>query len=165
MKSQVQTATLDLDYLRTCAAELGVLDLLEEALSENFKLYVKNVVENAKILSNVLNDGGIKLVTGGTDNHLILIDLLPFGVGLGKTAAIALENAGIVVNSNAVPFDPSTSFLPSGVRIGTPAVTTRGMNKIEMEQIGSWITLIIKDLSNIELQNKIKEEVKENGSW
>jgi len=134
---------------------------LKEALSKNFKQYAKNVVENAKTLARVIRDGGIKLVTGGTDNHLILIDLLPFGVGLGKPAAIALENAGIVSNCNTVPFDPSTPFLPSGVRIGTPAVTTRGMKQAEMKKIGIWIHSIIRDLNNFELQRKIKEEVKQ----
>jgi glycine hydroxymethyltransferase len=134
---------------------------LKEALSKNFKQYAKNVVENAKTLARVIRDGGIKLVTGGTDNHLILIDLLPFGVGLGKPAAIALENAGIVSNCNTVPFDPSAPFLPSGVRIGTPAVTTRGMKQAEMKKIGIWIHSIIRDLNNFELQRKIKEEVKQ----
>ena len=134
---------------------------LKEALSKSFKQYAKDVVENSKALARVIRDGGIKLVTGGTENHLILIDLLPFGVGLGKPAAIALENAGIVANCNTVPFDPSTPFLPSGVRIGTPAVTTRGMKQAEMEKIGIWINTIVRDLDNFELQRKIKEEVKQ----
>ncbi|MEJ2285628.1 MAG: serine hydroxymethyltransferase [Desulfobacterales bacterium] len=134
---------------------------LKEALSKDFQQYAKKVVENAKILAKVLWEVGIKLVTGGTDNHLILIDLLPFGVGLGKPVAIALENAGIVANCNTIPFDPSTPFLPSGVRIGTPAVTTRGMKQAEMEKIGIWINSIIRDLNNLELQRKIKKEVKQ----
>jgi glycine hydroxymethyltransferase len=132
----------------------------KEAFSEDFKLYAKNVVENAHILAGVLNDGGIKLVTGGTDNHLILINLLPFGVGLGKEVAIGLENAGIVANCNTVPFDPSTAFRPSGLRIGTPAITTRGMKQADMERIGIWIASIIKDYRNVELQKKIRKEVK-----
>ena len=90
---------------------------LKEAFSADFRRYAKNVVENAKILASVLNHEGIKLVTGGTGNHLILVNLLPFGVGLGKNVAIALENAGIVANCNTVPFDPSTAFRLSGVRI------------------------------------------------
>ena len=134
---------------------------LKEAFSEEFKLYAKNVVENANILANVLIDGGINLVTGGTDNHLILINLLPFGVGLGKKVAMALENAGIVANCNTIPFDPSTAFRPSGLRIGTPAITTRGMKPADMEKIGIWIASIIKDLNNVELQKKIRKEVKE----
>ena len=133
---------------------------LKEASSEDFKRYAKNVVANANILASVLIDGGIKLVSGGTDNHLILINLLPFGVGLGKKVAMALENAGIVANCNTIPFDPSTAFRPSGLRIGTPAITTRGMKPADMEKIGIWIASIIKDLDNIELQKEINKEVK-----
>jgi glycine hydroxymethyltransferase len=114
----------------------------KEALSADFRLYAQNIIDNAKTLAGVLIDRGIKLVTGGTDNHMMLIDLLNFGIGQGKPAAIALENAGIVTNSNTVPFDPSTPFKPSGVRIGTPYVTTRGMKKKEMEMIGDWIASI-----------------------
>jgi glycine hydroxymethyltransferase len=131
----------------------------KEALSEDFKLYAKKVTENAKTLAEELINRGIKLVTGGTDNHMILINLLPFGNGLGRPAAIALEKAGIVTNCNTVPFDPSTPFNPSGVRIGTPSVTTRGMQKNEMEKIGSWLSSILKDPDNRELQMKIKEDV------
>ncbi len=132
---------------------------LKEALSEDFKVYAKNIVANAKALADELTNRGIKLVTGGTDNHMILINLLPFGIGLGKPAAIALENAGIVSNANTVPYDPSTPFKPSGIRIGTPAVTTRGMKKNEMAKIGNWIASIIEDPDNQELQKNIKQEV------
>ena len=132
---------------------------LKEALSEDFKVYAKNIVANAKALADELTNRGIKLVTGGTDNHMILINLLPFGIGLGKPAAIALENAGIVTNANTVPYDPSTPFKPSGIRIGTPAVTTRGMKKNEMAKIGNWIASIIEDPDNQELQKNIKQEV------
>ena len=134
---------------------------LKEALAEDFRRYTKNITENAKALADELAGRGIELVTGGTDNHLILINLLPFGVGLGKPAAIALENAGIVTNANTVPFDPSTPFKPSGIRIGTPAVTTRGMKNDEMAKIGNWIALILKDPDNRELQTKIKAEVEQ----
>jgi len=132
---------------------------LKEALSEGFKVYAKNIVANAKALADELSNRGIKLVTGGTDNHMILINLLPFGIGLGKPAAIALENAGIVTNANTVPYDPSTPFKPSGIRIGTPAVTTRGMKKNEMAKIGNWMASIIEDPDNQELQKNIKQEV------
>jgi glycine hydroxymethyltransferase len=131
----------------------------KEALSEDFKVYAKNIVANAKALADELSNRGIKLVTGGTDNHMILINLLPFGIGLGKPAAIALENAGIVSNANTVPYDPSTPFKPSGIRIGTPAVTTRGMKKNEMAKIGNWMASIIEDPDNQELQKNIKQEV------
>lgn len=132
---------------------------LKEALSENFKVYAKNIVANAKALADELRNRGIRLVTGGTDNHMILINLLPFGIGLGKPAAIALENAGIVSNANTVPYDPSTPFKPSGIRIGTPAVTTRGMRKNEMAKIGEWIASIVNDQNNQKLQAGIKDEV------
>ena len=133
----------------------------KEALSDEFRLYAQGITENAKTLAKVLNERGIKLVTGGTDNHMILIDLLGFGIGQGKPAAVALENAGIVTNCNTVPFDPSTPFKPSGVRIGTPSVTTRGMKKGEMEKIGNWIASILGDLDNEKLHKKINQEVKQ----
>lgn len=132
---------------------------LKEALSGNFKVYAENIVANAKALAAELRNRGIKLVTGGTDNHMILINLLPFGIGQGKTAAIALENAGIVCNANTVPYDPSTPFKPSGIRIGTPAVTTRGMKEDEMAMIGHWMASIIEDPANQDLQAGIKDEV------
>lgn len=132
---------------------------LKEALSEDFKLYAKNITENAKALAGELTIRGIKLVTGGTDNHMILINLLPFGIGLGKPAAVALEKAGIVTNANTVPYDPSTPFKPSGIRIGTPALTTRGMKENEMAKIGNWIAAIIEDPDNRDLQKNIRKEV------
>jgi len=132
---------------------------LNEALSDDFKLYAKNITANAKVLADELTGRDIKLVTGGTDNHMILINLLPFGIGLGKPVAVALENTGIVTNCNTVPNDPSTPFKPSGIRIGTPAVTTRGMKENEMRKIGQWIASIIKDPDNRELQARIKDDV------
>ena len=134
---------------------------LHEALSDDFKLYAKNITANAKALADELTGRDIKLVTGGTDNHMILISLLPFGTGLGRPVAIALENAGIVTNCNTVPHDPSSPFKPSGIRIGTPAVTTRGMKENEMRKFGQWIASIIEDPDNRELQAKIKDEVKQ----
>lgn len=132
---------------------------LNEALSDDFKLYAKNITANAKALADELTGRDIKLVTGGTDNHMILINLLPFGIGLGKPVAVALENTGIVTNCNTVPHDPSTPFKPSGIRIGTPAVTTRGMKENEMRKIGQWLASIIKDPDNRELQARIKDDV------
>lgn len=132
---------------------------LKEALAEDFKVHAETIVANARALAGELKDRGIKLVTDGTDNHLILINLLPFGIGLGKIAAIALESAGIVSNANTVPYDPSTPFKPSGIRIGTPAVTTRGMKAMEMAKIGSWIAAIVKEPANRDLQGRIRKEV------
>ncbi|MCD6575614.1 MAG: serine hydroxymethyltransferase [Nanoarchaeota archaeon] len=133
----------------------------EEAMKPEFKDYARQVVKNAKVLAETLLDNGIKLVTGGTDNHLILIDLTPLGIGIGKEVAVALENAGIVANMNTIPYDPSTPFKPSGLRIGTPLLTTRGMKEEEMKIIGEWISKIIHDYKNESLQKKIKQEVKE----
>ncbi len=131
-----------------------------EALSDEFKEHAKQVVKNAKVLAETLMENGIKLVTNGTDNHLILINLTPLGIGLGKPAAVALEEAGICTNCNTVPYDPSPPFKPSGVRIGTPALTTRGMKENEMRQVGVWMAQVIKDMNNTLLKQKIREEVK-----
>ncbi len=132
-----------------------------EALQPEFKDYANQIVKNSKVLAETLIENGIKLVTNGSSNHLILIDLQNFGIGLGKEAAVALENGGIVTNCNTVPFDPSTPFKPSGVRIGTPALTTQGMKEPEMEKIGLWMSQIIKDRTNTALQQEIKNKVEE----
>jgi len=133
----------------------------KEAMGSEFKEYGKQIVKNAKALATKLMKDGVKLVTNGTDNHLMLIDLRQKGNGLGKPAAIALEEAGICTNYNSVPYDPSTPFKPSGIRLGTPTLTTRGMKESEMEQIGEWISKVINDPDNSELKQKINVEVKE----
>jgi glycine hydroxymethyltransferase len=116
---------------------------LAEAARPEFADYANQTVANAKALAECLLDLGFDLVSGGTDNHLILIDLTTKGVA-GKPAAKALDRAGIVTNYNTVPFDPRTPFDPSGIRIGTPAVTTRGMRASEMRQIAAWIDHVIE---------------------
>ncbi len=130
-----------------------------EALQPEFQDYAQQVVKNANALASSLKKEGMTLVTGGTDNHLILIDLREQGIGLGKQGAEALERAGIVTNCNTVPYDPSTPFNPSGIRIGTPALTTRGMKEPEMIEIGIKIASVLKEMENLELQAKVKEEV------
>jgi glycine hydroxymethyltransferase len=132
-----------------------------EALQPSFKNYAEQIVKNAKTLASTLMENGIDLVTNGTDNHLILIDLRKFGIGLGKPAAIALEDAGIITNCNTVPYDPSTPFKPSGVRIGAPSLTTQGMKESEMLQVGEWMSKVLKDMDNKTLKSKINQEVKE----
>lgn len=129
---------------------------MKEASSVSFKKYIQQVVNNAKALANALQDFGFKLVTGGTDTHLILVDLSSKGIK-GKDAQKILEDAGIVVNKNMVPYDKGTPLDPSGIRIGTAAVTTRGMKEKEMSKIASWITAVLTDPS---LAPTVKEEVK-----
>ncbi len=131
-----------------------------EALQPDFKNYSEQIVRNAKALASSLMENDIKLVTNGTDNHLILIDLRKFGIGLGKPIAKSLENAGICTNCNTVPYDPSTPFKPSGIRIGTPILTTRGMKEHEMHQLGDWMAKVIKDPENKDLQNEVRNQVK-----
>ena len=132
-----------------------------EAMQPEFQAYSHQIVKNAKALANTLMENNIKLVTNGTDNHLILIDLRPFGIGLGKPIAKSLEKAGICANCNTVPYDPSTPFKPSGIRIGTPILTTRGMKEQEMQLVGDWMAKVIKNPDDKDLQNKIKLQVKE----
>ncbi len=109
-----------------------------EATTEEFKTYAHQIVANAKALADALNSRGFSLVSGGTDNHLILVDLTSKDIA-GKPAAKALDRAGIELNYNTVPFDPRKPFDPSGIRIGTPAVTTRGMAPEHMPQIAAWM--------------------------
>ncbi|MFC1801355.1 serine hydroxymethyltransferase [Nanoarchaeota archaeon] len=136
-----------------------------EAMQPEFKEYTHQIVKNAKVLAETLMENGIKLVSDGTDNHLILIDLINTKSinqpGMGKPVAVALEKAGIITNYNTIPFDPSTPFKPSGIRIGTPTLTTRGMKESEMKQVGQWMSQIINNHENTELKQKINQEVKE----
>ena len=125
----------------------------KEALSNEFVSYQKQVIANAKYLAQFLSTNGIKIVSGGTDTHLVLVDLRPQDI-TGKAAEAALEKAGITVNKNTVPFETRSPFVTSGVRIGTPALTTRGMKEQEMEQIGE---MIIQTLDKIEDENFHKE--------
>jgi glycine hydroxymethyltransferase len=131
-----------------------------EASTEEFRVYQEQIVRNAKALAEGLLSEGLKLISGGTDNHLMLVDLRESVVD-GKTAQLALEEAGITANRNTVPFDPRPPFVASGIRIGTPAVTTRGMLEEEMNQIARWIAEILADVENTELQGKTREAVRE----
>ena len=126
----------------------------KEALSAEFKEYQTNIVKNAKALSEALIDNGFDLVSGGTDNHLMLLDLRNMPI-TGKEAEHMLDEVGITANKNAIPFDPQKPFVTSGVRIGTPAVTSRGMVEEDMVEIAELIALTLKDFENN------KEEVKQ----
>ena len=114
-----------------------------EALDPSFREYAAQVVRNAAVLAEALLGGGLRLVSGGTDNHMMLVDLSPLGM-TGRDAAAALDRAGIIVNKNAIPFDTQSPFLTSGIRIGTPAVTTRGMREPEMKRIASIILDVLR---------------------
>ena len=131
-----------------------------EALSDLFKLYAEQVIKNAKSLSSSLMAYNFDIVSGGTDNHLMLIDLSNKNI-TGKKAEIALEKAGITVNKNMVPFDTRSPFVTSGIRVGTPAVTTRGMRENEMKKIAEIINTVINDHENESKLESLKNDVKE----
>ncbi|PWR71927.1 serine hydroxymethyltransferase [Methanospirillum lacunae] len=135
----------------------------KEASTKEFKKYAEQVVKNSQILGETLKGHGVRLVSGGTDNHLCLLDLTNFGL-TGLEAEKALGCAGITVNKNTIPNETKSPFVTSGLRIGTPAVTSRGMKEEDMRQIGDWIAAVIKDIKNEALQAKIEQEVKEMAS-
>jgi glycine hydroxymethyltransferase len=130
----------------------------KEALEPTFKEYQLQILQNARALAEELTKGGIRLVSGGTDNHLLLIDLTDKGV-TGKEAEAALDRAGITTNKNGIPFDTKGPMVTSGIRLGTPALTTRGMKEREMQVIGRLITLIINDVASEERNPEVKKEV------
>ena len=130
----------------------------KEALQPSFKEYQKHVVENAGVLADDLKKSGLHIVSGGTDNHLMLVSFVEQGI-TGKEVEENLEQAGITVNKNTVPFDPQTPFITSGIRIGTPAITTRGMGVEEMHIIAGFITRIIKNLGNSEIIQQVRDDV------
>ncbi len=131
-----------------------------EVLKPDFKIYAQQIVANAKALAAAMLDQGFELVTGGTDNHLILVDLSSRDI-TGKDAEIALDHAGITVNKNTVPNEKRSPFVTSGVRIGTPALTTRGMKEDDMKTIAAWIGQVLKDHKNEDNLKKIKAQVRE----
>ena len=130
----------------------------KEALDPEFKNYIKQVKDNAKIMAATLMSNGIDIVSNGTENHIVLVDLQRKGI-TGKDLEKLLGSINITVNKNAVPNDPASPFVTSGIRIGTPAVTTRGFKEKEIIQVSNWISNIINDFDNEELQKNIKEEV------
>lgn len=133
-----------------------------EALREDFKEYQRQIIKNAKALASELQEQGLRLVSGGTDNHLMLVDVWMEGKGItGKDAEKALEAAQITVNKNTIPFDQNKPFVASGLRIGTPAVTTRGMKEEDMREIGRLIAAIIHEPESEAVRSKVQEGVKE----
>jgi glycine hydroxymethyltransferase len=133
---------------------------LREAAEPSFRAYGQQVVKNAKALAAALQARGFRLISGGTDNHLILIDVTPRGI-TGKPAARALHEAGIECNYNTIPFDPRKPFDPSGVRIGTPAITSRGMREEHMGPIAAWIDRVLGVADDAEKLHEIRAEVAE----
>ncbi|MDR1418045.1 MAG: serine hydroxymethyltransferase [Endomicrobium sp.] len=129
-----------------------------EALRPEFKEYQKQVLANAKKMAQVLEDNGLKIVSGGTDSHMFLVDLRPLDVK-GRDAQEVLEKAGITLNKNGIPYDPEKPTITSGIRIGSPAVTTRGMKELEMEKIAHSIVKVLKNINDQTIINDVKEDM------
>lgn len=132
----------------------------KEALSADFKIYQQQIIKNAAILAKVLQSKSLRIVSGGTDNHLLLVDLRSKKI-TGKIAQVALDKAGLTVNKNTIPYDPEKPFVASGIRLGTPAVTTRGMKEKEMEQVAQWINQVLSAPEDEAVLSRVKEEVKQ----
>jgi len=133
-----------------------------EALREDFKSYQQQIIDNAKVLAETLSNAGLRLVSGGTDNHLLLVDVFMDGKGItGKVAEKALDEVHITVNKNTIPFDTNKPFVASGIRLGTPALTTRGMKETEMKLIGEMIASIIHEPESEEVKVRVMRDVAE----
>lgn len=131
-----------------------------EALQPSFKEYARQIVANARTLAETLMSGGVKLASGGTDNHLMLCDVTSVGL-TGKIGEKALDQAGITVNKNMIPFDQRKPLDPSGIRIGTAALTTRGMKQDEMKKVGAWILQVFKSPEDQSVLDRVRKEVAE----
>ena len=133
-----------------------------EALREDFKVYQQQIVKNAAVLAETLSNAGLRIVSGGTDNHLLLVDVFMDGKGItGKAAEKALDDVQITVNKNTIPFDTNKPFVASGIRLGTPALTTRGMKESEMKQIGEIIASVIQEPESEEVKKRARIDVAE----
>jgi glycine hydroxymethyltransferase len=131
-----------------------------EALRSDFKVYQQQIIDNARVLAETLRAAGLRLVSGGTDNHLLLVDVFMDGKGItGKVAEKALEAVDITVNKNTIPFDTNKPFVASGIRLGTPALTTRGMKEPEMKLIGEMIAAVISEPESEEVRNRVRSDV------
>ncbi|HEY4234211.1 MAG TPA: serine hydroxymethyltransferase [Lacipirellulaceae bacterium] len=131
-----------------------------EALRPEFKLYAQRILDNAQALAQAVLAGGLKLVSGGTDNHLLLVDVTPLGIG-GKLAETALDRCGITINKNMIPYDQRKPVDPSGIRLGTPALTTRGMGPSEMKSVGKWILEALVAPEDEAVLTRIRGQIKE----
>ncbi len=132
---------------------------LTEAMSQDFKSYQKQIISNAQALAQTIGDQGFRIISGGTDNHLFLVDVFAQGIN-GKQAEEALEKAAITVNKNAIPFDTHPPLVTSGIRVGTPALTTREMKEEQMSQIGELLSRVLKNIDSQEVQQEVEQEVK-----
>jgi glycine hydroxymethyltransferase len=132
----------------------------KEALEPAFKSYASQIIKNAQVLGKVFTEAGFKLVSGGTDNHLILVDLSEKDIS-GKDAEEALEHAGITVNKNTVPGEKRSPFVTSGIRVGTPALTTRGFKESEMQMVGQWMVKILQNSKDEKLAVETKNAINE----
>jgi glycine hydroxymethyltransferase len=131
-----------------------------EALRPEFKTYARQIIDNAKALAEPLLAGGLKLVSGGTDNHLLLVDVTPLGIG-GKLAEQTLDHCGITVNKNMIPYDERKPMDPSGIRVGTPALTTRGMRAEQMRTIAGWMLAALRAADDEAVLTRIRGEIRE----
>src|ERR671938_925089 len=129
-------------------------------MQPEFRDYARQVVANAKTLAQTLADEGFRVISGGTDTHLMLIDVFSGGM-FGSEAEKALDQAGITVNKNAIPFDTNPPLKPSGIRIGTPALTTRGMKEGEMQQVGRWISEVLQNRTDSGVLTRVRRQVLE----
>jgi glycine hydroxymethyltransferase len=133
-----------------------------EALRDDFKIYQQQIIDNAQVLAETLGDAGLRIVSGGTDNHLLLVDVFMDGKGItGKVAEKALEEVNITVNKNTIPFDTNKPFVASGIRLGTPALTTRGMKEDEMRVIGEMIASVILEPESENVKTRVRHDVAE----
>jgi glycine hydroxymethyltransferase len=130
----------------------------KEAATDEFRSYIRQVVKNARVLAARIASRGFRIVSGGTDTHLMLVDVFSRGIN-GRDAEQALDKAGITVNKNTIPFDQNPPMTPSGIRIGTPALTTRGMKEAEMEAIGDWIADVLEAVGDQSVQKRVRREV------
>ena len=133
--------------------------LFGQALKPEFGQYAHQVVENCQVMATVLSESGMRLVSGGTDNHLLLVDVSPLGI-TGRQAERALDSVGIIANKNAIPFDERPPRVTSGLRLGTPAITSRGMGTEEAAHVASMVARVLGNISDEEVHRQVSDEVR-----
>jgi glycine hydroxymethyltransferase len=131
-----------------------------QALQPEFSRYAHQVVENCQVLASELSEAGMRLVSGGTDNHLILVDVTPLGI-TGRQAEQAMESVGIIANKNAIPYDPRPPRVTSGLRLGTPAITSRGMGTEDTIRVASMVARVLNNIDDKQVRQQVSAEVQE----